>query len=67
MAIDNCQNVEQVSLSKTFSAHSIPDTLLGARAIVVIKRDKVPAVCRDYILQKDKEKNIYVCTSYLQI
>lgn len=60
MIINNWQNIEEVSLSKNFSAHFTLDTLLGARATVVIKRDKISALCRDYVLRKDKEKK-YMC------
>lgn len=59
MTINNWQNIE-VSLSKTFSAQFTLDTLLGARATVVIKRHKISALCRDYVLRKDKEKK-YMC------
>ena len=52
MVINNWHNIDRVSFGKILRAHSIPDSTLAAKAMVVIKRHGVPAFCRDYILQK---------------
>lgn len=49
-------------MSKILHAHSTSDMILDARDSVVIERNKVPALYRGHILQRDpdqKNKNVY--------